>query len=415
MDLNPIAVAVPAFFVLIAVELVVSRAKGRSVYRLHDTITDLSCGITSQVTVALLKGVTLVAYVAAYEHLRLFELPGDAWWTWAAAFVLLDLLYYAWHRASHRVNVLWAAHVVHHQSQDYNLAVALRQSMLTSLTVIPFYVPLALLGVPPWVFLLCSALNTLYQFWIHTRLVGRLGPLEWVMNTPSHHRVHHGVNPVCIDRNHAGVFIVWDRMFGTFAAEPDAEPVYGTVEPHRSWNPLWANLAYWQHLLRLSRSCTRWRDRLYAWVAPPEWRPADQGGPKSIPEVSRATVTLWDSTPLPGAATYALAWFAPMALTVPAFIQLEGLLSAPQKALTGGLLVATVLAWGALFEGRRWGLWLEKARLVALAGLAGRLVAAGLAPSWALAPVAVLLIGSALWVWRMGRRGHPVAAVASTP
>lgn len=410
MELNPIAVAIPAFFILIAVEVGVSWAKGRAVYRLHDAVTDLSCGISSQVSVAFLKGLTLVAYVAVYDHLRLTELPGGSAWTWVLAIVAYDLLYYAWHRASHRVNVLWAAHVVHHQSQDYNLAVALRQAVLTSVTSVPFYLPLAILGVPPWVYALTGAINTLYQFWIHTRLVGRLGPLEWVLNTPSHHRLHHGINPSCIDRNHAGMFIVWDRLFGTFAAEPPGEPVYGTVKPHRSWNPLWANVASWVDLWRLSASCTRWQDRIWAWLAPPEWRPAEQGGPVAIPDIDRSAAPLWDSTPYPGSAAYVLAWFLPIAVAVTAFIQLEGALALPDKVAVGGLIVATVLAWGALFEGRAWGLWLEKARLVAVALAAGALAAEGALPQWALAPVAVALVASAVWVGRMGRSPRPVAA-----
>lgn len=403
MAINPIALAIPVFFVLIGVEFIVSRAKDRPLYRVHDAFTDISCGISSQVTVAFLKGGTFLAYIAVYEAWHVVEMPADAWWTWVVGFVGLDLLYYWWHRASHRVNVLWAAHVVHHQSQDYNLAVALRQAVFTSITIVPFYLPLALVGVPPWVYGLCSALNTLYQFWIHTRLVGRLGPAEWVMNTPSHHRVHHGINPECIDRNHAGVFIIWDRMFGTFVEEPDEEPVYGTVTPLNSWNPLWANLAYWGHIWHLVRASTTWRERIWAWFAPPEWQPAALGGDKAAPPVRRADITLWDTAAFPGTTPYAVFWFVPIAVAVTAFIQLEDELLAGEKAAAGLLIVATVLAWGALFEGRTWGLWLEKARLVSVAVAAGAMAASGALPQWALAITTIVLVGSAFWVWRMSK------------
>ena len=233
---DPIALAIPGFFVLIAAELGLGAVMGRlggprPLYRYVDALTDLGCGVLSQVTGLVLGAVVANGvYTAVYEAGHLWDPPrvpgllgneGPGFFSasashlllWIFAFIAVDFIYYWWHRAHHRVNLLWAAHVVHHQSEDYNLAVALRQSILTALTSIPFYLPLAILGVPPVTFFVCSALNTLYQFWIHTRLVGKLGPLEWLINTPSHHRVHHGINPAYIDKNHAGVFIVWDRWF----------------------------------------------------------------------------------------------------------------------------------------------------------------------------------------------------------
>lgn len=410
MSVNPIAVAIPVFFVLIGVELAVARARGRAVYRFRDAVTDLSCGVSSQAFSVLTVTLTFGAYVSAFTHLRLLELPGDHVAVWLGAFIAVDFLYYWWHRASHRVNVLWAAHVVHHQSQDYNLAVALRQALLTGVTSLPFYLPLAIVGVPPEVFALCSALNTLYQFFIHTRLVGRLGPVEWVFNTPSHHRVHHGINPSCIDRNHAGVFIVWDRLFGTFVDEPAEEPVYGTVAAHTSWNPLWANLAWWGHILRLSRGATRWSDKVWAFFAPPEWAPAELGGPKAIPEARRAALELWDSTPFRGATAYVALWFVPTALAITAFIQLGAGLPLSGKLAGVGLFFWTVLTWGGLFEGRPWGLWGEKLRLVALAGTTSALTVIGGLPTWVLAPVVAFLVLSLGGVWWMARGGvGPIA------
>ena len=218
MRASYIAFAVPFFFVLIAIELAVARARLRAVYRLADALGDLGCGMIQQVSPVFLAASVLAGYTFVYERLRVvtWSAPAAAW---VVAFVGVDFLYYWWHRSSHEVNVLWAAHVVHHQSEDYNLAVALRQAVLTSYTAQLFYVPLAFLGVPPLVFASVNAISTLYQFWIHTELVGKLGWMEELFNTPSHHRVHHAINPQYLDKNHGAIFIVWDRLFGTFARE----------------------------------------------------------------------------------------------------------------------------------------------------------------------------------------------------
>ena len=190
---NFIALAIPFFLLFIGVELLVARAKKRQVYRLADALADMGCGISQQVTVLFYAGFLLAAYGLAYDHARLFTLP--VWAGWVLAFIGVDFFYYWWHRLSHEVNILWAAHVVHHQSEDYNLAVALRQSVTTTATSFVFYLPLAFLGVPPLPFAVATSLSTLYQFWIHTELVPPLPRLERVLNTPSLHRVHHAINP----------------------------------------------------------------------------------------------------------------------------------------------------------------------------------------------------------------------------
>ena len=209
---------------------------------------------------------------------------------WLAAIVLflgVDCAYYWFHRIAHEYNAPWAGHVVHHSSEDYNLAVALRQGTFQGLFSWVFYLPLALVGFPPAWFAAVSSFDTLYQFWIHTRLIGKLGPLEWVFNTPSHHRVHHARNPKYLDKNYAGTLIIWDRMFGTFQAEEE-EPVYGLVKPLNSWNPLWANLHVWNDLFRDAWLAPRWSDKLRIWFMPPGWRPEGLPPNPSPPEVSRA-------------------------------------------------------------------------------------------------------------------------------
>lgn len=250
--LSLIALSVPAFFFLIAVELLVSRLRRQDVYRFEDTLTDLSCGMLQQLLGLALRGVLAAGYLALHQHGRLFTLPEDAPWVWGLAFVGVDFCYYWFHRMSHERPLLWAAHVVHHQSEEYNLAVALRQDAFQQLFSWIWYLPLAVLGIPPTVFFTMAAINTLYQFWIHTRLIGRMGPLEWFLNTPSHHRVHHGRDPAYLDRNHGGTLIVWDRLFGTFEPEV-AAPTYGVTKALASWDPIRANLGPYRELIQKSR------------------------------------------------------------------------------------------------------------------------------------------------------------------
>jgi len=274
MDL--ILLAVPFFFVLIAVELVADRLRGQRNYRLADSINSLSTGALSTSTGLLTKGVGLVSYALAWEHLALLRLPDGALWVWLLAFVLYDFCYYWLHRLGHERNVLWAAHSVHHQSEEYNLTTALRQTSSGFLFSWIFYLPLALIGVPPLVFVTVASLNLLYQFWVHTRHVPKLGWLEWVLITPSNHRVHHAQNPLYLDRNYGGVFILWDRLFGTFQEEDPREPVvFGVTTPLASWNPLWANLQFYAQLWRDARRTRSLWDKLRIWFMPTGWRPAD--------------------------------------------------------------------------------------------------------------------------------------------
>ncbi len=271
-----ILLAVPFFFVLIAVELLADRWRGMRNYRLADTVNSLSAGVLSTTFGLLTKGVGLVTYAIAVEHLALFEWPSQAWWAWVIAFVAYDFCYYWLHRFGHERNILWAAHSVHHQSEEYNLSTALRQTSTGFLLSWVFYLPLAVLGVPLLVFISVGALNLLYQFWVHTRHIPRLGWYEWIFVTPSNHRVHHAQNPLYLDRNYGGVFILWDRLFGTFQSEDDAEPVvFGVTTPLASWNPLWANLQFYAQLWNDARRASRWQDKLRIWFMPTGWRPDD--------------------------------------------------------------------------------------------------------------------------------------------
>lgn len=382
--------SIPFFFVLIALELAWSARSGRRLLRLNDSIADLACGILSQLSGVFTKLFSIGIYIWVERHLAVqrWLAAARAWpegapfvpaagfpgfaprpaelASWIAVFVLVDFAYYWSHRLSHGINLLWAGHVVHHSSEEYNLAVALRQSALHGLMTWVFYVPLALIGVPWRMYVSAYALNLVYQFWIHTRAVGRLGRwTEAVMNTPSHHRVHHGRNPRYLDRNHAGVFIVWDRLFGTFQAEEE-EPVYGITRPLRSWNPLWANVHVFVDIARDARRAGRWRDRWMYVFGPPGWRSADAGGPVPPPAVDRATAETWDPVVPPGLAAYGFAQFV-VALAGSFLLLLNADGMPLMHVAAAGFYVAVSLAGvGGVFESARWAGPMETARLAVL-------------------------------------------------
>ncbi|MDD1140059.1 sterol desaturase family protein [Pseudomonas sp. TNT2022 ID233] len=288
--MNFILYAVPFFFVLMAAELIADRWRGVSNYRLADAVNSISTGVLSTTTGLLTKGVGLVTYGFALEHLALVRLPADSVWVWVFAFVFYDFCYYWLHRMGHERNILWAAHSVHHQSEDYNFSTALRQTSTGFLLGWIFYLPMAVLGVPLLVFVSVAALNLLYQFWVHTKHIPKLGWFEWCFVTPSNHRAHHAQNALYMDRNYGGVFIIWDRLFGSFQEEDDNEPViFGVTTPLASWNPLWANLQFYAQLWDDARRAERTWDKIRIWFMRTGWRPADVAAkyPMSKPDLSQ--------------------------------------------------------------------------------------------------------------------------------
>jgi len=365
MPLDYIVLAIPVFFLLIGLELGIARLLERDYYSLADSFADLACGMLQQLLEVLVKTLLFAGYLYVWTHHRLMEIPETSVPAWALCFLGVDFLYYWFHRLSHEVNAFWAAHVVHHQSEEYNLAVALRQGALQGWFSWAFYIPLALVGFPPLMFLAASSFNTLYQFWIHTRVIGRLGPLEWVLNTPSNHRVHHGRNPKYIDRNHGGTLIVWDRLFGTYQAEED-EVVYGITSPLQSWNPVWANLHYWVELREKAKRTSRLADKLRIFLKPPGWHPAELGGFMPAPQVDPATYRKW-TTPLPrGLALYGLAQFAMLLAVATWALFRQGRLDRWSFAGVALAVAVSLVALAGLFERKAWALALEAARQASL-------------------------------------------------
>jgi sterol desaturase/sphingolipid hydroxylase (fatty acid hydroxylase superfamily) len=364
---NYIVLAIPVYFSLILLELLIARVQEKDYYRLSDTINDFSCGLLSQLVEVFLKTVLFAGYLLLYARFRLFDIPMSSAAAWVGCLLGVDFLYYWFHRKSHEVNAFWAAHVVHHQSEDYNLAVALRQGSFQAVFSWVFYLPLAVLGFPPLMFLAVSSIDTLYQFWIHTRAIGRLGPLEWVLNTPSHHRVHHGRNPKYIDRNHAAMLIVWDRMFGTFQVEEE-EPVYGITTPLQSWDPVWANFHYWADLFTKAGRTARLKDKVRLFLERPGWQPDDLGGYVPAPEVDPRTARKFDTDVPRGVRLYALAQFLLVLGLGSVYLFREAQWSLPMRLGGAAFLVFSLYVCGALLNGRPWARRLEVLRLVAAAG-----------------------------------------------
>lgn len=295
-----IVFATPVFLALIALELLwsrlrTSRTAGQTPYRLNDAINSISLGMLSQLIGALGKLLAVGIYALVFGAVAVF--PHEAFWTtWYGvllALVLYDLCYYWLHRLGHTVALLWAAHVVHHQSQHYNLSTALRQTSSGLLLGWVFYLPMAVLGVPPTVFGIVALIDLLYQFWVHTEQVGKLGWFDRVFCSPSNHRVHHAVNDDYIDKNYGGILILWDRLFGTFQEE--SEPcVYGTRGALNSWDPLWANLEVYAYLARESWHAANWGDKLRVWFKPPGWQSPAMAQARPKPAFTLSAVTTFN-------------------------------------------------------------------------------------------------------------------------
>lgn len=398
-------VAIPGFFVLMAVELAAARVMGRSVYRLNDAISSIGLGVLSQVVGVFTKLLTIGIYAWVVERVALFALPADNAWVWIGALLLYDFCYYWLHRAGHEVGILWAAHVVHHQSERYNLSTALRQTGSGALFGWVFYLPLAVLGVPLEVFAVVAVIDLIYQYWIHTELVPKLGWFDRVFASPSNHRVHHAVNDRYLDRNYGGILILWDRLFGTFAEERDDEPpVYGTRAPLRSWNPLWANLEVYWALTKDAWRARRWRDKLRIWFAPPGWRPADvaERFPKGGFDIARAEYDPPLSRPM---RAYALLHFLLLLALGVHFLSVAPSLDGPAAGLFAVFVAIGLVSLGALQEGRTWGLAIELSRLLWLAFWPGLTAhwpgqwSTAMALRGPFASIAALSLPALAWAW----------------
>ena len=271
-----IFLAIPVFLLMICAEMVYGLLKGKNNYRLNDTITSINIGLISRFPTILNLGFQGLTFSYIAKNLNLFQLPVNSIFTWIFAFILYDFLYYWMHRIHHEFKLLWATHVVHHHGEEFNLSTALRQTSTGFLWKWIFFLPILLVGIPSSVFVAVGGLNLIYQFWVHTEHIGKMGWYEKIFITPSNHRIHHAKNPEYIDRNYGGVFILWDRLFGTYCEErDDLKPIYGTVVPLQSWNPFWANIEVFVSMIKDSYHTKKWQNKIKILFAKTNWRPED--------------------------------------------------------------------------------------------------------------------------------------------
>lgn len=363
MKLDPVVIAIPIFLLAIVLEWIFERFVALKTYRMNDAVTNISLGTVSQVAGAFSKIIFITIYAFFYDRFAWVALPMNTI-TMVALFILYDHSYYWAHRMAHRVNLFWGGHVVHHQSEAYNLSVALRQTSTDIVWSIWFYLPLALLGFSPVQLAIISGLNLVYQFFIHTEHIRKMWkPIEWIMNTPSHHRVHHARNLKYLDKNYAGVFIIWDRLYGTFVEET-TPPTYGITTPLNSFNPLYANLKHYFNLSESVRKAASFSDAIQILFKPPGWLPNYLGGfqhPKDVSECDEKYTTKNEAIIL----GYVLIQFAVLLCVGVYFLYeikgLEGLLKLPMAFW----LIASTVSFGFIFEKRWWAWIFEVVRLVA--------------------------------------------------
>ncbi|MFN3238886.1 MAG: sterol desaturase family protein [Pseudomonadales bacterium] len=273
--MNYVTLAIPFFILLMAVECLYGHFRSNQTYRLNDTINSLQMGTLSRLVSILKLGFSGVVFAWLVSLFGIETIATDSIWVWLAAFIAYDFCYYWKHRFGHEWRIMWASHAAHHQSEEYNLSTALRQTGTDYIGFV-FYLPLYLAGLPVEVVVTVGSLNLIYQFWVHTEHVRTLGPLEWIMITPSNHRVHHARNPDYIDRNYGGVFIIWDRLFGTFQPElAEQRCVYGITKGLKSWNPIWANFHVWYETFQISLRTKNIGDKFRVWFKGPGWYPED--------------------------------------------------------------------------------------------------------------------------------------------
>lgn len=362
-----IKLSIPVFFLLIGIELLIDRLRKTHYYRFNDAVTNLSCGIGSQVSGIFLKVLTFAGYVFIYEHYSpLKGIMPNVWWSFVLLFIGVDFFYYWFHRLAHEISVMWGSHVVHHQSEEYNLTVALRQAWVQGAFSWVFYLPLAFMGFEPMVFATIASFQTLYQFWIHTKFIEKLHPaFEYIFNTPSHHRVHHGVNPQYIDRNHGGTLIIFDRLFNTFEPEQEAV-VYGITKQPKSWNPIYVNFEYWVDLFKQVLNVKSATDKLKMLFYMPGWKPKELGGNEIPKAVSIKSFVKYDSRTSLSFNLYVLAQFTLILAGTTFFLFSYKQLSIWQQLTIAALIIYSLTNIGGLLESKKWVYYLEAVRLIIL-------------------------------------------------
>jgi sterol desaturase/sphingolipid hydroxylase (fatty acid hydroxylase superfamily) len=355
--------AIPAFFFFMIVELILEKVKKKNNYRMSDSLTNISSGIGSQIGNIFIKSILVVAFAYIYEHYALFNIEIN-WINGILLFLLFDFCFYWAHRLGHEVNFLWAAHIVHHQSEEFNLSVALRQPWLSDILTIFVFIPIPLLGFSPEFLVPVASFDILYQFIIHTKYVGKLHPvIEYIFNTPSHHRIHHAVNKQYIDKNYGGVLIIWDRLFKSFTEEKE-EPLYGITTPFKSRNPLWANLHYWVELFSLSDKSKKFADKILVFFSRPGWQPKELGGYQPPKEINKSNYFKFDVRIEEALKVYVLSHYVILLILTALFLNFYKEFTLYECIFPSVVILFNTIVLGALTENKPWGMLAEYLRLL---------------------------------------------------
>ena len=408
MDL--LALAVPFFLLALLLELIMDRVRSTGYYRMNDAINSLSAGTLSttfgyftRFAQVFIWGYVLQNFALLRMDYAWFDYSPQGLALWAVALIGWDFCYYWAHRYGHEVSILWAAHAVHHQSEDYNLSTALRQTSSSFLFNWIFFLPLFLIGFPIEVLATVNALDLIYQFWVHTQHVGKLGWVDRVFVTPSNHRVHHAQNERYIDRNYGGIFILWDRIFGSFQEELDADPVvFGVRKPLANWNPFWANIQVYAYLWFDASRTARWRDKIGVWFRRTGWRPADVAAEYPKQKSNLAEFRKFDPEIASSMRRYVLGQFL---VAVVAVLTIAGLYA---EQGTIAVLLPCLLLWAALYalglmtEGRSRAVRFELIRLFVVvplgvaAMISTAIITTDTAKSWLITIIYVLASAAGL-------------------
>ncbi|SHM28636.1 Sterol desaturase/sphingolipid hydroxylase, fatty acid hydroxylase superfamily [Chitinophaga jiangningensis] len=360
MHLNYLAFAVPLFLAFIGLEYLVATKQGKTYFRFNDTVLNLSVGIAERLADTFTVGLFYFVYRYLYEHYALFSIRPSVL-LWVALLLCTDFVWYWYHRLAHEVTLFWCAHVVHHQSEEFNYTVSARITVFQAFLRTGFWAILPVVGFPPGMITSMLLVHGLYPFFIHTRTIGKLGVLEYILVTPSHHRVHHASNPQYLDRNYGDVFIIWDKLFGTFTKETE-EPVYGLTKPLNSNSFLWQHFHFVLEMVYSVRHARTWGERFrIVFGRPDNVHPAARAILEERFIIGKDTVT-----ETPKLNNYVIWQIAVTLLLLFSFLLLEHYVPVFIQVCISMLIVSTLINCGAILEQKRWVFYLEYARFVIL-------------------------------------------------
>lgn len=366
--MNPYALLGPAILGLIFFEFIYCVVKKNGYYSFQDSLMGLGTMILAQCVNVGIAAAVIAGYGFVYDHFAITHISATPL-TIVACYVGVDFLFYWFHRAGHRINILWAAHATHHSAEELNYAVALRTSVLQRAASFLFYAPLALIGFEPSVIVPIVAFNLILQLIPHTRLVPRLPAfIDAWLNTPYHHRIHHAANPVYWDKNYGGTFIVWDKLFGTY--QDEVEPIYYGITIHpRSWDPTWLNLHWLSILWNDAKQASHFSDKIKVWLKPPGWRPRNLPPFEKLPPKSAETQVKYSSEELPNSRPYLLFQLLVLMSSLFLVISPKSPLTNFERVVVSGLLWWGVTQWAAILESKKWARVVEYARLCVSTGV----------------------------------------------